>query len=123
MTRRNNERLDSDRQVECRADGQPFHAVLYNVSVTGCMIEMPYNRVSEGDRLFIKAEGNIRLAGRVVWQDERNAGIKFDQPLHEAVVRFLGYDPVKGAMMMPTDRFGRPLPKLPRAAPALARAW
>lgn len=114
MTRRANERLDSDRQVECRVDGKIFRAVLYNVSVSGCMIEMPFNQVRQDDRIFLKAEGGIRMAGLVIWQDQRNAGVRFDAPLHEAVVRFLGYDPVKTAMVMPTDRFGRMLPKLPR---------
>ncbi|RVQ69619.1 PilZ domain-containing protein [Croceicoccus ponticola] len=118
MTRRDNERLDSDRLVDCRMDGRSFKAVLYNVSVTGCMIEMEFNQVGEGDRLFLKAEGNIRLSGLVVWQNERNAGVRFDDPLHEAVVRFLGYDPVRSALEPPTDRFGRLLPKLPRSDPA-----
>lgn len=120
MSRRGNERLDSDRQVECRVDGRNFIAVLYNVSVSGCMIEMPMNRVREGDRVHIKADGNIRMSGMVVWQDERNAGLRFDQPLHEAVVRFLGYDPARGDAVLPSDRFGRPLPKLPRAGKSFA---
>jgi len=114
MSRRADQRLDSDRHVECRVDGKVFQAVLYNVSTTGCMIEMPFNQVREGDRAYIKAEGGIRMAGLIIWQDEHNAGLRFDEPLHEAVVRFLGYDPVQAAMTMPTDRFGRILPKLPR---------
>jgi len=114
MKRRECERLDSDRSVDCRMDGKHFRAVLYNVSVTGCMIEMDYNHVGQGDRLYLRADGNIRMGGLVVWQNGKNAGVRFDDPLHEAVVRFLGYDPVKGAMMLPTDRFGRPLPKLPK---------
>ncbi|AKM10683.1 PilZ domain-containing protein [Croceicoccus naphthovorans] len=121
MSRRTNARLDSDRQVECRVDGRAFHAVLYNVSVTGCMIEMPLNRVSMDDRVHMKAEGNIRISGIVIWQNERNAGVRFDQPLHEAVVRFLGYDPVQNAGLFPTDRFGRPLPKLRKSERPFAR--
>lgn len=113
MSRRGHERYNSDRQVECRVDGRTFTAVLYNVSVSGCMIEMPLNRILEGDRVHLK-DGNIRMSGLVVWQDERNAGLRFDQPLHEAVVRFLGYDPAKGDPIVPTDRFGRALPRLPR---------
>lgn len=121
MSRREHERLDSDRQVQCRVEGRSFLAALYNVSITGCMIEIPMNRVSPGDRVYIKAEGNIRMAGLVIWQDERNAGVRFDQPLHEAVVRFLGYDPAKGEPALPTDRFGRPLPGPSRQANTLSR--
>ncbi|WP_156500567.1 PilZ domain-containing protein [Croceicoccus bisphenolivorans] len=112
MTRRLNDRLDSDRQVDCRADGKTFHGVLYNVSVTGCMLEIPMNRISQGERVHLKTDGDIRISGMVIWQNECNAGVRFDQPLHEAVVRFLGYDPGKNTMLLPTDRFGRPLPKL-----------
>ncbi|WP_230293685.1 PilZ domain-containing protein [Croceicoccus sp. Ery5] len=114
MSRREHERLNSDRPVECRIDGRHFMAVLYNVSISGCMIEVPLNRVIDGDRVHLK-DGNIRMSGVVVWHDERNAGLRFDQPLHEAVVRFLGYDPAKGEPLMPTDRFGRALPRLPRS--------
>lgn len=114
MSRREHERLDSDRHVECRVEGRSFRAVLYNVSISGCMIEMPLNRLSEGDWVHIKADGNIRMSGTVMWHDERNAGIRFEKPLHEAVVRFLGYDPAKGEPVLPTDRFGRALPRLPR---------
>ncbi|GGD74457.1 PilZ domain-containing protein [Croceicoccus mobilis] len=120
MYRRDHERLASDRQIECRVDGRTFQAVLYNVSLSGCMIEIPLNRVSQGDRLFLKTDGQIRMAGMVVWQEERNAGVRFDQPLHEAVVRFLGYDPAKSTSLMPTDRFGRPLPRLTRPMRELA---
>ena len=88
-------------------------AVLYNVSLSGCLIEMPLNRIIKGDRVHLK-DGSIRMSGLVVWHDERNAGLRFDQPLHEAVVRFLGYDPAKGEPIVPTDRFGRALPRLPR---------
>lgn len=114
MNRRENQRLDSDRMAECRTEGRTFKAVLYNVSTTGCMIEMSFCQVSESDRIYLKVEGNIRVGGVIVWLDGKNAGIRFDEPLHEAVVRFLGYDPASRILMLPTDRFGRPLPKLPK---------
>ncbi len=113
MSRREHERVSSERQVECRADGRTFTSLLYNVSISGCLLEIPLNWLVEGDRVHIK-DGNIRMSGLVVWQSERNAGLRFDQPLHEAVVRFLGYDPAKGEPILPTDRFGRVLPRLPR---------
>ena len=113
MSRREHERVSSERQVECRVDGRNFTSILYNVSISGCLLEIPLNRLVEGDRVHIK-DGNIRMSGVVVWQSERNAGLRFDQPLHEAVVRFMGYDPAKGDPILPTDRFGRVLPRLPR---------
>jgi hypothetical protein len=88
-------------------------AVLYNVSISGCLLEIPPNRLAEDDRVHLK-DGNIRMSGIVVWRDERHAGLRFDQPLHEAVVRFMGYDPTIGDPVLPTDRFGRVLPRLPR---------
>lgn len=86
------------------------------------MIETPLNRVEYGDRLFIRIESAIRLVGVVIWREEHLAGIRFDNYLHEAVVRHLGYAPVQAMPTLPLDRFGRPLPRLPRSKPAWARA-
>lgn len=113
MSRREHERVSSERQVECRVEGRTFTAILYNVSISGCQIEIPLNRLMHGDRVHLK-DGDIRMSGMVVWHGERNAGIRFDQALHEAVVRFLGYDPARADPILPTDRFGRVLPRLPR---------
>lgn len=118
-----NRRMDSDRQVECRVDGKTFRAALYNVSVSGCMIEMPMNRIMQGERVHLTTDGRIRMSAVVMWQESCNAGLRFDQPLHEAVVRFLGYDPASATPTLPTDRFGRPLPKLRENERAINRNW
>lgn len=116
-------RLESDRQAECRVEGKTFRVALYNVSVSGCMIEMPMNRIAQGERVHLTTEGRIRMSAVVVWQEGCNAGLRFDQPLHEAVVRFLGYDPTSATPALPTDRFGRPLPKLRENERSFSRNW
>ncbi|WP_082922584.1 PilZ domain-containing protein [Croceicoccus mobilis] len=118
---RQHQRFDSDKTIECRVNGRAFSALLCNISLSGCMIETPLNRVSYGDRLFMKIEGSIRLAGLAIWREGHLAGIRFDELLHDAVVRYLGYNPVQAIPNLALDRFGRSLPRLPRCTPAWAR--
>jgi hypothetical protein len=119
---REHERFDSSRPIECRVNGQCFTAPLRNVSLSGCMVETPLNRVCYRDRLFAKVEGSIHFSGMVVWIEENLAGMRFDEQIHEAVVRFLGYEPVEAIPSIPLDRLGRSLPRLPRTKPVWARA-
>lgn len=114
IVKRQHDRVQSGFSVECRAGGQAFKAVLSDVSVGGCMIEIPAHRLSISDRICIKVDNGIRMSGMVVWHTSKNAGIRFDQCLHEAVVSFLGFSPKKlmPAKNAPSDRFGRPLPRL-----------
>lgn len=114
LKQRKHERISSDYGVDCRTMGRTFRGVLADVSIGGCMIEIPSHRLSMTDRVCLKVDNGIRLSGIVVWHDGRYAGIKFDDPLHEAVVNFLGYSTknLLPGRIGPSDRFGRPLPRL-----------
>jgi len=114
IIKRKYERISSDYGVDCRSAGRAFRAVLSDVSRGGCMIEMPAQKLSMMDRVCLKADNGIRMSGIVMWNDHRYAGIRFDDCLHEAVVNFLGYSTknLLPGRQGPTDRFGRPLPRL-----------
>lgn len=114
IIKRQHDRVRSDCDVECRVAGRAFKAVLADVSIGGCMIAMSPHRLSMADRICIKVDNGIRMSGFVVWHTEKSAGIRFDQPLHQAVVSFLGFKRIEMGTfgMAPADRFGRPLPRL-----------
>jgi len=78
------------------------------------MIEMPSRRLSMMDRVSLKVDNGIRMSGIVMWDADKYAGIRFDECLHEAVVNFLGFSTknLLPGRIGPSDRFGRPLPRL-----------
>jgi hypothetical protein len=114
LKERKHQRISSDYGVDCRSAGTAFKAVLSDVSIGGCMIEMSSHRLSMTDRVCLKVDNGIRMSGMVVWHDGRYAGVRFDDFLHEAVVNFLGYSTkdLSPSRIGPLDRFGRPLPRL-----------
>lgn len=60
-----------------------------DISLAGCMIDSPAWSPKIGDSLLVKFDGLEAMPGEVVWVDQRNAGIVFEQLLHEAVFQRL----------------------------------
>jgi len=111
MDERNFERVVVERQIECRTRRGVKRAILYNLSVDGCMIEVEAGSVAREEEIFVALGNLIRARGRVVWQSGLNAGVQFSERLHEAVVRYLGFKPSRERFdeIQPRDRFGQPL--------------
>ncbi|WP_379547291.1 PilZ domain-containing protein [Qipengyuania sp. DSG2-2] len=103
-------RLSLDKEIACRVDGVREYVTLYNVSSGGCMIEC-VGDMAEGSRVDLDLNDVTPMRGSVVWRIEKNAGIKFDVPLHTAVVESLGYAAMDEEFDRhdPRDRFGIPL--------------
>ena len=57
-----------------------------DLSVAGCKIESLYLRLDVGGKIFLRPEGLEGRACTVMWCNERAAGVRFDQPLHPAVL-------------------------------------
>ena len=103
-------RLSIDKEIACRVDGVREYVMLYNLSSGGCMIEC-VGAVDVGSRVDLDLNDVASVRGNVVWRIDKNAGIKFDVPLHTAVVESLGYE-ARGEDFDrhdPRDRFGIPL--------------
>lgn len=100
-----------DQEVECNIDGLRDFVTLYNLSSGGCMIESSNAMLKSGAEVIVDLKGFHRARGEVVWRIERNAGIKFDIPVHRSVIDHLGYRDQGGEFEVhePTDRFGLPL--------------
>lgn len=83
---------------------------LYNLSSGGCMVQLDDVETRQGDPLTVTLETGLHCAGVVAWRIDNNAGVKFDHPLHAAVVQKFGFDQEQVFDRDdPRDRFGIPL--------------
>ena len=100
-----------DQEVECTIEGVRDMVGLYNLSSGGCMIESSSSLLKPGVEVVVDLKGFHRARGTVVWRIDRNAGIKFEIPLHHSVIEHMGYRESSGEFEVhePTDRFGLPL--------------
>lgn len=116
MDERNYDRFVVDKEIECFFGERRDFVLLYDLSVGGCMIEAPKSGIKGGTSIHLKLNDFIEAYGRVVWEKDGCAGVSFGHALHEAAVKLLGFSPTATAFeqMEPRDRFGRPLPALPR---------
>ena len=63
-------------------------AQLRDLSSHGCSVELVY-RVNLGEIIWVKASGMDALEGTVSWIKGYTCGIKFETPLHPAVMDML----------------------------------
>ena len=115
MDMRENRRLDSLKEIQCRAGGREFRALLANVSVGGCKIIAFDALLDDGCPIYLKLDEGICSFGRVAWCTRDEAGISFDEQLDGACVLRLGYYcPFGRHYGKAVDRQGRPLSRLVR---------
>ncbi len=103
-----------EKKVECRVGERIGTVFLYNLSVGGGMLDVEQLPMALGDAVEVSFGGIQRTTGQVVWAHDGCAGVRFDTPLHEAVVRHLGFNPpeLDFEAQAPRDRFGRVLPPI-----------
>ena len=103
-------RFTTDHTVHFETESQSGSAALYNLSSGGCMIELSDTTAEEGAPLIVTLKEGIEMPGHIVWRIGKNAGIKFEMPLHTKVVETFGYDEDEVFDRNdPRDRFGIPL--------------
>ncbi len=109
--RRKVERQRLAAQVDYRSGWKSDHAVAYDLSTNGCMLESSAGFVEPGDTILIRFTSRISVEGKVIWQERRNAGIQFVEPVHPLIVSHLSYRDSKAELhdSFGRDRFGRPL--------------
>ena len=100
-----------DQEIECDISGQRDYVQLYDLSCGGCMIETRNPDAVRGAQITISLGDMGRFPGQIVWRIEKNAGVKFDHPLHQRVVEYFGYSSMAEEFdeADPRDRFGLPL--------------
>lgn len=62
---------------------------LLNVSENGCMIELFRSNTFAGNPVTVKMANFESWPGTVQWVNEATVGIRFDRPLHSAIVDFI----------------------------------
>ncbi|MCB2058960.1 MAG: PilZ domain-containing protein [Novosphingobium sp.] len=115
MDSRADRRFVVDKDIECQIDGRVERAFLYDLSISGCMIEISKGQFEVGNALVLKLTHFIEAYGQVVWQIGENAGVRFEEQLPDVLVEKLGFQPITTPFedILPRDRFGRLLPSLP----------
>jgi PilZ domain len=82
-------RLALSAEVGLRRSGaKAFRVRVFDLSPEGCKVEF-VERPSIGERVWLKFDSLESLEGSVRWVAGHVGGLKFEQPLHEAVFRRL----------------------------------
>jgi hypothetical protein len=103
-------RFETDQLIECRIGRKRETVTLYNLSCGGCMIETASTAAEVDERVTVLVTDGTSIPGRIVWRIEKNAGIKFEIPLHHKLVERLGFaEEEEFDRNDPRDRFGIPL--------------
>ena len=86
--------------AKCRVrNGGYIEVKVFDVSTTGCLIEKRGWTAKEDDRVLVKLPNLSFQPAYVVWAEDDEAGIAFEQPLYEPIV-----DHLKLALDGPADR-------------------
>ena len=82
-------RLEVPGEVALRVPGHNnYHVRILDLSTDGCRVEL-VERPSVGDLMMVKFEGLEVMDAEVCWVEGFNAGLKFDRPIHPAVLDLL----------------------------------
>lgn len=82
-------RLEVPGDVALRMPGHNnYHVRILDLSTDGCRVEL-VERPSVGDLMMVKFEGLEVMDAEVCWVEGFVAGLKFDRPIHPAVLDLL----------------------------------
>ncbi len=73
--------------LEARANGQAAPVQLYDVSVTGCRIDCSALELFGYDSIALQFAETITVMGEIAWRLGDIAGVRFTDPLPEAIAR------------------------------------
>lgn len=86
---RRSARVEVPGEVALRVPGHSnYHVRVLDLSTDGCRVEL-VERPSVGDLMMVKFEGLEVMEAEVCWVEGHVAGLKFDRPIHPAVLDLL----------------------------------
>lgn len=88
-TTRASDRRPLSLMVKGRVQSRAIYVDLIDISTGGCKIRASRGFANVGDRLTMKVAGINTPLGKIVWVQDRYAGVAFDGTLHEAVLDHL----------------------------------
>lgn len=102
-------RISLDGEIQCHINDAPEWVHIYDLSSGGAMIEVPSRKVAPGDAIRLNLFDFANATGQVAWVNGKNAGLRFDQPLAESIIRHLGFWSTSLSFdeWQPRDRFGQ----------------
>ena len=92
--------------VKGRVESRAIYVDLIDISEGGCKVRATSGFANVGDRITMKVAGVNAPLGKVVWVDDRYAGIAFEGSMHEAVLDHL-CERIHSADTMERQRFHR----------------
>lgn len=90
IDKRTAERFPTELAADCRSCNRSWTSRLCNISSTGCMIVSPEPGLPDGALLRVRLKGLTAIDGVIIWQHRGHAGVRFLEPLHMAVMGYLG---------------------------------
>jgi hypothetical protein len=73
--------------AQCRTSrGGVSDIQVLDLSEVGCLIDKRMISMQQGDRVLIKLEGLAYLPATVLWIEEGEAGLSFEQPIYGPVL-------------------------------------
>jgi hypothetical protein len=99
-----------DLEIDASVDGLPLRLMVYDLSMDGCMVDTRGASLTAGDApITLHFPQEVVITGTIAWSRGRVGGVRFDSPLHQAVVEHLGFKPKSESMQPFRDQFGRQL--------------
>lgn len=72
--------------LDCRVPATPLKAVLSNISRQGCAAEgVEPNLAKQGATILLQLTDEAAVSGQVVWHKGNHIGVKFFEPLDDAM--------------------------------------
>ena len=98
-------------EVDYRSGWKSERATAYDLSTHGCMLHSSRDFVEPGDMILVRLTDRVAVEGKVIWQQQRTAGIEFAEPVHPLIVTHLSFRDTKAELnqTLGRDRFGRPM--------------
>ncbi|MEM1053353.1 MAG: PilZ domain-containing protein [Pseudomonadota bacterium] len=75
--------------VRGRVKSRAIYADLIDISEGGCKLRASLGFADIGDRVTIRLNGINAPLGKVVWIDNKVAGVAFESPMHIAMLDYL----------------------------------
>ena len=76
--------------AKCRTSrGSNFDLPVLDLSAGGILVETGFHAFNVGERVLVRLPNLSAIPAEVVWIEENNAGIAFEQLLHGAVLEHL----------------------------------
>ena len=84
-------RREARRDLKCEATvrlgfQRDLKVMIYNLSANGCLLKHRIEQLAIEDRIGVALPDFESFSGTVVWNSGHKAGVRFDRPLHPAVL-------------------------------------